>query len=203
MVYKKVLQFQTTRNRSILWVELHAIELPISKNRFAVKSNIVHMNLARRSLFQFRSSRSIKEQRHSHTKVQKAYFETTVVCTVQSKSFRGRHKSKTNLQTASLLEWSRHSRLAEWKLAEFAAVLSSWRYESVHLEFIFLQEKRSFRAKQTAHVGSGRASIQKSTMRACISIRYTNPAVWGQHSVTCPAQANHWTGGLGGHFGSV
>ena len=34
------------------------------------------------------------------------YFETTVVYTMQSKSFRGRHKSKTILQTASLLEWN-------------------------------------------------------------------------------------------------
>ena len=92
------------------------------------------------------------------------YFETTVVYTMQSRSFRGRHKSKTILQTASLLEWNwQHdcgmkpqppSSLPYCRRGVILERVSNdWVFKTPTL-FNLIEEKQSFRVKRTSHVGS-------------------------------------------------
>ena len=83
---------------------------------------------------------------------------------MQSKSFRGRHKSKTILQTASLLEWNwQHdcgmkpqppSSLPYYRRGVILERVSNdWVFKTPTL-FNLIEEKQSFRAKRTSHVGS-------------------------------------------------
>ena len=71
--------------------------------------------------------------------VYKNLLETPMGFAMQSKSFRGKHKSKTNLQTASLPRITDIT-IAGWKLTEFAAIQSSWRHPRKIIERLCLQD---------------------------------------------------------------